>query len=273
MPRGGTRRRRGSALCFHPGKRSEKALPSFRPVPTPAEEREGSAFCAHPGRRSERGSALCSALFPPERRREETARCIPPSVPPWEEEREGSALPPTLVPLREGLSSPCSEGRSAMPPPLNPRSAPGGGAGGTRGGSGAAGLLCGAPPGSAMAIEEQLEDGKDGREPHQELATPFQAPRQKEVEVEPTEHSASQQLNRLQGKDELLNPCKEAADSPDPAKQCSKHVPGMQGDGIPMPQKVLFPMEHLSLKWQQTHQIGIRMQNLGNTCFLNSTVR
>ncbi|XP_053911788.1 ubiquitin carboxyl-terminal hydrolase 36-like [Cuculus canorus] len=129
------------------------------------------------------------------------------------------------------------------------------------------------PPGSAIAIEEHLEFGKDGRELHQELATPFQAPQQKKMEVEPIEHSTSEQLNRLQGKDELLSPCKEAADSPEPAQQRSEHVPGMQGDGIPLPKKVLFPVERLSMQWQRTHQIGAGLKNLGNTCFLNSTVQ
>ncbi|XP_053906512.1 ubiquitin carboxyl-terminal hydrolase 36-like [Cuculus canorus] len=131
---------------------------------------------------------------------------------------------------------------------------------------------CGSPPGSAIAIEQRLEDGRNGRELHQELPTPFRAPEQK-MEVEPTEHSASEQRNPLQGKDELLNPCKEAADSPHPAKQRSEHVRGMQGDGIPAPKKMLFPVERLSLKWQKTHRIGAGLRNLGNTCFLNSTVQ
>ncbi|KAM9207969.1 ubiquitin carboxyl-terminal hydrolase 36-like [Leptosomus discolor] len=116
---------------------------------------------------------------------------------------------------------------------------------------------------------EMAEDGKLGWL----LAPSAKKMQLQKKEVEPTSHGFSCKLEQLQETYVLLNSGAEAAEEEPPGKQGSGHAPGGRGDGVPMPQKVLFPVERLSMKWERIYQIGAGLENLGNTCFLNSTVQ
>uniref|UniRef100_A0A8C2ZRU7 ubiquitinyl hydrolase 1 n=1 Tax=Cyclopterus lumpus TaxID=8103 RepID=A0A8C2ZRU7_CYCLU len=99
------------------------------------------------------------------------------------------------------------------------------------------------------------------------------------IEFEPATKGFSYQLDSLKNKYVILNPRNEGATSQratEPAqikRQVSENTVGGQIDGIPAPQKMLFSGNKLTLKWERVYRVGAGLHNLGNTCFLNSTVQ
>lgn len=99
------------------------------------------------------------------------------------------------------------------------------------------------------------------------------------IEFEPATKGFSYQLDSLKNKYVILNPRTEGATAQkaaEPAqikRQVLENVVGSQSDGIPAPQKMLFPGNKITLKWERVYRVGAGLHNLGNTCFLNSTVQ
>ncbi|XP_006886405.1 PREDICTED: ubiquitin carboxyl-terminal hydrolase 36 [Elephantulus edwardii] len=129
------------------------------------------------------------------------------------------------------------------------------------------------------ALKPGRKDSADDGELGRLLAASAKKVLLQKIEFEPASKSFSYQLESLKSKYVLLNPKVEgtgrhkSGDEPQIKRQGGEHAYDGGTDGVPAPQKVLFPTERLSLKWERVYRVGAGLHNLGNTCFLNSTVQ
>uniref|UniRef100_A0A4X1UJ23 USP domain-containing protein n=1 Tax=Sus scrofa TaxID=9823 RepID=A0A4X1UJ23_PIG len=104
------------------------------------------------------------------------------------------------------------------------------------------------------ALKPGRRDSADDGELGRLLASSAKKVLLQKLEFEPASKSFSYQLESLKSKYVLLNPRPEGAGCPKSGG--GELASDGDGDGVPAPQKVLFPGERLSLRWGRVYRVG-----------------
>ncbi|KAL4711995.1 hypothetical protein ACJJTC_003662 [Scirpophaga incertulas] len=98
------------------------------------------------------------------------------------------------------------------------------------------------------------------------------------IDFEESGDFQSNVLDGLKSKYVVIRPKKAVLESKLLKKEVSNSSHPQDGnkkieDGLPKPKRILFPLEKVVLGWQSPWAAGAGMQNVGNTCYLNSTLQ